>query len=51
MANTPALTDDQQKRIAATLSRIRGGLNASEGSAFEEPAHTYVPEAHYAQKS
>ncbi|MEH6523360.1 hypothetical protein [Sulfitobacter sp.] len=49
MADVQNLTDDQKTRIAATLARIRAGLNASAGSQFEEPAHIYVPEAHHAQ--
>lgn len=51
MSKNKDLTEDQQSRIVATLARIRGGLNAPKGSQFEEPAHTYVPEAHRAQSS
>lgn len=50
MAKEQKLTDDQETRIAATLARIRGGLNAPAVSPFEEPAHIYVPEVYYAQK-
>ncbi|MEP2783249.1 MAG: hypothetical protein ABJO67_20175 [Pseudoruegeria sp.] len=51
MTDGQNLTDDQKARIAATLACIRSGLNAPAGSPIEEPAHTYVPEAHHGQDS
>jgi hypothetical protein len=39
------LNDEQLKRIAATLKRIRGGLSKAETNQFSEPAHTFNPEA------
>ncbi len=39
------LTEDQQKRISATLKRIRAGLNRAENDQFAEPGHTFDPEA------
>ncbi|MFZ1728127.1 MAG: hypothetical protein WBO29_03215 [Albidovulum sp.] len=39
------LSEDQLKRIKATLARIRGGLSKLEADQFREPAHIFVPEA------
>jgi hypothetical protein len=39
------LTEDQQKRIEATLARIRGGLGALTSELSDEPAHIFVLEA------
>lgn len=51
MSNAPKLSEEQEMRIAATLARIRGGLNAHKGSPFEEPAHIFVTEAHRAENT
>lgn len=40
------LTDDQKKRIRATLKRIREGLEKGQTSVFSEPAHGFTPEAY-----
>lgn len=42
-ANT--LSPNQLKRIEATLKRIRGGLSRASADPFDEPAHTFQPEA------
>ena len=39
------LSDDQLKRIKATLARIRGGLSKVKVGQFSEPAHIFSPEA------
>ncbi|WP_187292569.1 hypothetical protein [Octadecabacter antarcticus] len=41
------LTEDQQKRIAATLRRIRAGLSRATGGQFSEPAHLFKPVVHH----
>jgi len=38
------LSDDQLKRIKATLARIRGGLSKVKVDQFSEPAHIFKPE-------
>lgn len=38
------LTADQEKRIEATLKRIRAGLSRSESDQFDEPSHIFDPE-------
>ncbi|MFK7855915.1 MAG: hypothetical protein AB8B79_17495 [Granulosicoccus sp.] len=38
------LSEDQQRRIAATLKRIRAGLDKHPDDASEEPSHVYIPE-------
>ncbi|WP_161635689.1 hypothetical protein [Actibacterium mucosum] len=43
---TKSLTEDQEKRIAATLKRIRAGLSGAAGDHFGEPSHLFDPEAH-----
>lgn len=43
------LSEDQQERINATLSRIRGGLRRKQPDQFEEPAHIFEPEAFNAE--
>jgi len=48
MANQ--LTEDQQKRISATLKRIRTGLDRAEDMPFSEPGHTFDPEAQNAKE-
>lgn len=49
MQHEQPLSDDQERRIAATLTRIRQGLNTQQGNPQEEPAHIFEPEAPYAQ--
>ena len=44
------LTDEQQKRISATLKRIRAGLGRTEDTPFAEPSHTFDPEAQNAKE-
>lgn len=44
MTETPQLTEDQKKRIATTLRRIRNGLKRLNTVPFEEPAHVFRPE-------
>jgi len=39
------LTEDQKKRIEATLRRIREGLSRTKNSDLDEPAHIFDPEA------
>lgn len=39
------LSDDQLKRIEATLKRIRSGLTKTKANPFNEPAHIFKPEA------
>lgn len=41
------LTDDQEKRITATLRRIRAGLAQASDDPVSEPAHIFKPEVHY----
>jgi len=41
------LNDDQEKRIAATLRRIRAGLARAADDPFSEPAHIFKPEAYH----
>ncbi|MEP3275179.1 MAG: hypothetical protein ABJN26_15570 [Stappiaceae bacterium] len=41
------LSEDQEKRIEATLKRIRAGLARSVGDQFSEPGHVFEPEAHH----
>jgi len=43
------LTEDQQKRISATLKRIRAGLSRADDDQFAEPGHTFNPEAQNAK--
>lgn len=38
------LTKDQERRIKATLKRIRCGLRRSQRDQFDEPAHLFAPE-------
>lgn len=45
MAEKNPLSPDQTDRIAATLQRIRDGLNRFRFTAPNEPAHVYKPEA------
>lgn len=45
MSEEHTLTADQEKRIVATLKRIRGGFRRTQTNQFEEPAHIFVPEA------
>lgn len=45
MSNEPKLSEDQMKRIDATLKRIRGGLSRFSFAKPTEPAHVYQPEA------
>ncbi|MBY5988317.1 MULTISPECIES: hypothetical protein [Roseovarius] len=45
MNNPEHLTEDQQKRIKATLARIRGGLAAMPQPPSAEPAHVFHPES------
>ncbi|MFG6562472.1 hypothetical protein [Sulfitobacter sp. 1A15299] len=45
MSKTEHLTEDQQKRIATTLARIRGGLVAMPQPPSSEPAHIFHPES------
>lgn len=40
------LSDDQKKRIQATLKRIREGLERGQKPVFSEPAHSFAPEAY-----
>lgn len=42
---TEKLTPDQEKRIAATLKRIRAGLSLAKADPNSEPAHIFHPEA------
>ncbi|MEM6891160.1 MAG: hypothetical protein AAF636_23955 [Pseudomonadota bacterium] len=44
------LTEDQQKRISATLKRIRAGLDRAVNDPFAEPGHTFDPEAQNAKQ-
>lgn len=44
------LTEDQQKRIAQTLKRIRAGLARAKLGPFSEPAHVFEPEAQHDAK-
>lgn len=39
------LTADQEKRIEATLKRIRAGLERAICDPSDEPGHIFVPEA------
>ena len=39
------LTEDQERRIAETLRRIRAGLARVPVGAMDEPAHLFDPEA------
>lgn len=54
MSEQPKFSEDQERRMAATLKRIRGGLNRENRSEnpngqFEEPAHIFEPEAYNAE--
>ncbi len=40
----PELTRDQLARMAATLKRIRGGLDKFDVEPAQEPAHFFSPE-------
>ncbi len=40
------MTEDQQKRIEATLRRIRDGLSKASFGQFSEPSHIFDPEVH-----
>lgn len=42
---TNKLTEDQEKRITATLKRIRAGLARATSDQFSEPSHIFDPEA------
>ena len=44
MKEQPELTEDQLARIAATLKRIRGGLDKFSPRRIDEPAHVFAPE-------
>ncbi|MEO0544403.1 MAG: hypothetical protein AAFY99_11345 [Pseudomonadota bacterium] len=39
------LTEDQKKRIEATLKRIQAGLSRADIKQLDEPAHIFDPEA------
>ncbi|WP_166504505.1 hypothetical protein [Thioclava sp. IC9] len=45
MGKPEQLTEDQQRRIKATLARIRGGLAAMPQPPSTEPAHIFHPES------
>lgn len=45
MSEKTMLSEDQERRIAATLKRIRDGLDSKQAKQFDEPAHIFEPEA------
>lgn len=45
MKDNSNLNEDQTKRIAATLKRIRAGLKKKSKPICDEPAHFFNPEA------
>lgn len=45
MKDKSNITEDQTKRIAATLKRIRAGLKQTSKPICDEPAHFFNPEA------
>lgn len=50
MSEQQRLSKDQEKRITATLKRIRGGLRCEQPNQLEEPAHIFDPEAFNVEK-
>lgn len=45
MSEEAPLSEGQQRRIEATLDRIRSGLDKYPDDATDEPSHVYLPEA------
>ena len=45
MIEDTELTDDQKRRIKATLKRIREGLMATEIELSAQPSHVFFPKA------
>jgi hypothetical protein len=48
--DTLKLSEDQLKRIAATLERIRDGLSRAEPVTAPEPAHLFTPKMQNAKR-
>lgn len=49
MSENAAPLDEQERRIAETLARIRAGLGRPLAEPFQEPAHLFKPEAFHDQ--